>query len=286
MIRAGAVVLALAMLAGASTARAQDCGAAEDRCLPECMCEVRGGEPCNDRPDGLLSVSYPTAADPVEVLCPTVFMSGANDPETPENVFYRVEVADDAGFVPVVHDSGLVAADPGVTEYQIIPSVAFPDRLEAGAGYWLRVTDNDDCSDPIASYYVSTPTPLLLFFQVSAGAADNCGGAGDVDSDGDSDTDTDSDADTDVDADSDADSDTDSDSDSDTDDPIDDDGGGGAGRSAGCSCSTSSSPDATIRRTASSWSSSNVIVTFVVAIPITIPRIRLLSSRGGLKDSV
>ncbi len=186
-----------------------DCGIEEYRCDAECSCEARFDEaPCNDLPNGTLGVSYPTAADPVEVLCPSVFMSGAADPESPNNMFYRVEISRESAFAVLVYDSGLVTANPGTTEHHVGNDL-YPRPLEAGGNYWLRVTDNDDCSSQPDLVYYANPNPLLVNFTVADSPLDNCTGGGDADTD----ADTDADIDADVDADG---------------------GGGGGGGSAGC----------------------------------------------------
>jgi hypothetical protein len=200
-------------LAGTDTDTGVDCGIEEWRCDEQCSCEARFDEdPCNDPPDGILSVSYPTTADPVEVLCPTIFMSGAHDPENlTSNLYYRVEIAAENEFAVLVYDSGLISAAGGTTQHQVGNDV-YPRPLEAGGNYWIRVADHDDCSDGITGVYYPNPNPLLVNFSVADDATDNCVG-------GDADTDADTDSDIDADADSDG------------------DGGGGSA----CSCRTAGS---------------------------------------------
>jgi len=194
------LVLALALLAFAIPAWAQDagvdCASDKYRCQPDCACPdpvLPEDQPCNDLPNGALAVSYPTAAEDVLVLCPTVYMSGAADPETPNFMFYRVETSLENTFSTLTYDSGLVTAFPGTTEHQIVPNGLYPTPIVPGTSYWLRVTDNDDCSITGGPYYAN-PTPWISLFTVADDVTDNCLG-GDADADADADVDADSDAD-------------------------------------------------------------------------------------------
>lgn len=205
VVALGSTLMSAAAWAG--TDAGPDCASDVNRCTLDCQCEVAIDPPCNDLPDGALAVSYPTA-DPVEVLCPTMFISGAHDPETPNNVFYRVELSLDSGFGVLTYDSGLFIANPGTTEHQIAPNGLYPNPTEAGGTYWYRVTDNDDCSDSVAGIYYANPDPLVALLRIVESPTDNCTGGGDAD------TDVDTDADTDT------------------------NGGGGGGGSSGCSTTT------------------------------------------------